>query len=152
MGGELGTPPVGTSGPTFVVSALRDAGTGAFPGTALQRIQIVKGWVRDDGRFHQEVHEVAGSPDKGASVDPLTCTPSGPGADSLCGVWRDPNFDPKRRAVYYARVIENPSCRWHTRQCLAYPQGERPEGCDDPRVPRFIQERAWTSPIWYTPS
>jgi hypothetical protein len=152
MGGDLLERPANAQGPTFVVSALRDAGTAAMPGTALQRIQIIKGWVGADGLLHQAVVDVIGEPENGADVDPLTCAPRGPGADSLCTVWRDPGFDPERRAVYYARVVENPSCRWHTRQCLALPESDRPAGCDDPRVPRVIQERAWTSAIWYSPS
>jgi hypothetical protein len=53
--------------------------------------------------------------------------------------------------VYYARVVENPSCRWHVWECSALPEAERPAGCADPEVPRTIQERAWTSPIWYSP-
>jgi hypothetical protein len=69
----------------------------------------------------------------------------------LCGVFRDPDFDPGRPAVYYTRVVERPSCRWTTRHCLALPEAERPAACDDPEVTRPIRERAWTSPIWYTP-
>nr|MDJ0869610.1 DUF3604 domain-containing protein [Myxococcota bacterium] len=69
--------------------------------------------------------------------------------DSLCAVWRDPDFDPGRRAVYYLRVLENPSCRWSQRQCLSLPEGERPAACTDPSVPTTIQERLWTAPIWY---
>jgi len=55
-------------------------------------------------------------------------------------------------AVYYARVIENPSCRWSTWHCLDIPEAERPDGCSDPRVPKTIQERAYTSPIWFEPA
>jgi hypothetical protein len=114
-------------------------------------VQVIKGWVGDDGLFHQRVYEVAGNPDNGAGVDLATCEPRGPGAGHLCGTWRDPDFDPMRRAIYYARAVENPSCRWSTLQCLALPPERRPEGCSDPRVPRTIQERAWTSPIWFDP-
>jgi hypothetical protein len=67
----------------------------------------------------------------------------------LCGVWQDPNFDPKQDAVYYARIVENPSCRWSTRLCLSLPEAERPDGCTTDQLPKTIQERAWTSPIWY---
>ena len=74
-----------------------------------------------------------------------------PGAATLCGFWRDPEFDPARPAVYYARVLENPRCRWSTIQCLAIPEAERPDGCTHPRIEKTIQERAWTSPIWYAP-
>ena len=152
MGGELPERPPDAKAPAFAVSALRDAGTKARPGTLLQRIQIIKGWVGEDGRFNQAIHDVAGSADNGASVDPLTCEARGPGVDSLCNVWRDPDFDPEQAAVYYARVLENPSCRWQARECVSLPEEARPAGSDDPQVPRFIQERAWTSPIWYSPS
>lgn len=151
MGGDLPPAPRGATGPVFAVSATQDPGTAARPGHLLQRIQIVKGWVGDDGAFHQRVVDVAGAASNGADVDPATCAPRGPGAASLCSVWRDPDFDPTRGAVYYARVVENPSCRWSTWRCLALPEGDRPDGCSDPRVPKTIQERAWTAPIWFTP-
>ena len=112
----------------------------------------MKGWAGEDGVFHQAVHDVVGSADNGASVAPESCAPTGPGADSLCAVWTDPDFDPARHAVYYARVVENPSCRWNAWQCLEFAEGERPEACDDPALPKVIQERAWTSPIWYVPA
>ncbi len=150
MGGDLPARPGGAASPSFAVSALADSGTAAEPGGLLQRLQIVKGWVDDEGRFHQEVHDVAGDAANGAGVTPGTCTPTGPGATSLCGVWRDPEFDATRDAVYYARIVENPSCRWSTRLCLSLPEAERPDGCTDERLPRLVQERAWTSPIWYT--
>ncbi len=60
-------------------------------------------------------------------------------------------FDPAQHAFYYARVIENPSCRWSHRECIALASEARPESCDDPTVPDTVQERAWTSPIWYQP-
>ncbi len=138
--------------PIFFVDALRDPGTAEHPGGLLQRVQIVKGWVGDDGRLHQAVYDVAGSAENGSGVDLDTCRPYGEGNDELCGFWRDPAFDQTRAAVYYARILENPSCRWSWRQCLSLPSAQRPEGCDDPRVPRSIQERAWTSPIWYLPA
>ena len=152
MGGDL-PPRLETAvAPVFVAAAQRDPGTGERPGGLLERIQIVKGWVGDGGDYHQAVYDVAGSADGGADVDPETCRPRGPGADSLCAVWSDPDFDPARRAVYYARVLENPSCRWTAWQCLELPEERRPEACADPATPRSVQERAWTSPIWYSPS
>ena len=151
MGGDLPPRTEAGAAPVFVAAAQRDPGTGERPGGLLQRIQIVKGWVGAGGEYHQAVYDVAGSGAGGADVDPETCRPRGPGADSLCGVWRDPDFEPGRRAVYYARVLENPSCRWTAWHCLALAEGERPESCADPAIPRTVQERAWTSPIWYSP-
>jgi hypothetical protein len=180
MGGTLGSGP-GTSAPRFVVSAKQDP-----MGAPLQRIQIVKGWL--EGEEHRvEVHEVAGDPDNGAGVNLDTCEPQGAGFSDLCAVWQDPDFDPTERAYYYARVVENPTCRWTTRQCVqaSYdcddptreidldccdpPTGLNVDWCQSidcrdpdslppadarcclPRVEPIIQERAWTSPIWYRP-
>jgi len=106
------------------------------------------------------VHEVGGDPANGAGVDTTTCEPHGAGFDTLCTVWRDPDFDPRQPAFYYARVVENPTCRWTQKLCSA--RGVR---CDDPATVTeglagccapdhrpVIQERAWTSPLWYTPA
>lgn len=150
MGGDLPPPPAAGVAPTFVVSALADPGIATAPGGLLQRIQIVKGWPGDGETIHQAVYDVAGG-DNGATVDEATCRPHGPGARTLCGVWRDPEFDPDTPAVYYARVLENPSCRWSTWQCRALPDAERPPACSNPEGPRTIQERAWTSPIFWQP-
>ncbi len=158
MGGLLPRPPRAGAAPRFAIHALRDPGTEAQPGTPLQRVQIVKLWAAD-GTVHERVLDVAGDADNGADVDPATCTPQGAGADSLCTVWEDPDFDPTAPALWYVRVLENPTCRWHTRACLAAgvscdASGGPPDGfagCCDPAIPRTIQERAWTSPIWYTP-
>ena len=119
----------------------------------------MKGWI-EKGAPRERVYDVAGDPANGADVDLVTCEPRGPGAESLCSVWRDPDFDPGERAFYYARVLENPSCRWSTWVCNANAvrcdgesgPAEGFEACCDPAVPRTLQERAWTSPIWYTPS
>lgn len=150
MGSDL--PAVGGSAPTFVSVGMRDPGTAEAPGGLLQRLQIVKGWADDEGQIHQQVYDVAGSPRNRATVDPSTCQPQGPGHDLLCTVWRDPDFDPDRRAVYYARVVENPSCRYTKWQCLAADPADRGPDCDSGAVPKTIQERAWSSPIWYTPA
>jgi hypothetical protein len=149
MGGTLGPRPDGAAAPLLVVSALRDPGTAMRPGAPLERIQIVKGWI-DGGDAHQQVFDVAGGP-TGATVDLATCTASGPGHDGLCAAWRDPVFDPAQHAYYYARVLENPTCRWTTFTCNALAPADRPPSCTDPNEPRTIQERAWTSPIWYRP-
>ncbi len=154
MGGEIG---LVASKPRFAVMATRDPGAPGFPGTPLQRIQIIKGWVDITGTAREKVFEVAGDADNGATVDTATCTTSGQGSDSLCEVWTDPEFDSSQRAFYYARVVENPICRWS--QVLCNQQGVDcggtiPPGmgqCCNPSRPTTIQERAWTSPIWYRP-
>ncbi len=160
MGGELDVPAAiaRRRSPRIAVSALRDPGVPESPGTQLQRIQVVKGWV-EDGESQEAVYDVAGDPDNGAGVDPETGDPVGPGFDSLCTVWEDPDFDPDQPAFYYARVLENPSWRWTKRQCHAAgvdcsePDNVPPgfEACCDEDLEFIIQERAWTSPIWYTP-
>jgi hypothetical protein len=162
MGADLPSPPSGAPisalSPAFAVSALRDPGTPASPAAPLQRLQIIKLWV-EGGEAYERVYPVAGDPDNGAGVDLASCQRRGPGFDSLCAVWRDPDFDPGLRALYYARAVENPSCRWSPYVCNAHAvdcsdPGSVPrelEPCCDPSYPRTIQERAWTSPIWYTP-
>jgi len=159
MGGDLAPPPSTAAAPTFAVRALRDAGTAGRPGTPLERIQIVKGWLAD-GEPRQRVYTVAGGPAGDAGLDLDTCTLDGSGDDQLCAVWRDPDFDAAAGAVYYARVVERPSCRWSWRACreaevecdgLLAPDGPLASCCDS-EVPKTIQERAWSSPIWYTPA
>ncbi|MFP6579240.1 MAG: DUF3604 domain-containing protein [Myxococcota bacterium] len=156
-GGDRSLSP-GDTAPRFAIQALRDPGGGGVPTTALQRIQVVKGWL-EEGVVKERVFDVAGDPVSPASVDLGTCTPRGAGFDQLCSIWTDPDFDPEAHAFYYARVIENPSCRWNAWTCLragvscndpASVPGEL-AACCDPSVPRTIQERAWTSPIWYVP-
>ncbi len=141
----------GDTSPVFLAAALSDAGTTANPGTPLQRLQVVKGWVDGDGNRQQRVYDVAGDAENGAAVDLDTCSQRGSGFAQLCQVWRDPEFDPNRRAVYYLRAVENPSCRYSAWQCLEMPEAERPADCQLPQARRAIQERAWSSPIWYTP-
>jgi hypothetical protein len=155
MGADLEPGPGGGHAPVFALAALRDSG-GAK--TDLQRLQIIKGWV-ESGELREAVYDVAGSADNGASVDLSTCQVAGSGAASLCAVWRDSDFDPQQRAFYYARAVENPSCRWSTRVCnAAGVDCSEPESVPDELAPccsekhqREIQERAWSSPIWYSP-
>ena len=97
----------------------------------------------------EQVLDVAGEANATASVDPETCERSGEGRAQLCSVWRDPGFDPAQSAVYYARVLENPSCRWTSHQCNAIPAEQRPALCESDALQRVVQERAWTSPIFY---
>jgi len=148
MGADL-TGGDGAAAPAFLVTAARDPGTAGLLTNPLERIQIVKGWAGENGEMHQAVYDVAGERTE-AALDLARCEPPA-GSDQLCGVWRDPDFRPGQRAVYYARVLEVPSCRWTTLQCNALPESERPPGCSDPAIPKSIQERAWTSPIWYEP-
>lgn len=151
MGGDL-TAPKGKNAPRFMVYALRDP-----IGGNLDRIQIVKGWLDKNGQTHEKVYNVAWSekrkldrkgnlPSVGNTVDPKAATFTNTiGAPELGTVWEDPDFDPKEKAVYYARVLEIPTPRWSTIDAHRYGI-EIPEG-----APVTTQERAYTSPIWYTP-
>lgn len=155
MGAELAARPDGAEAPRFVVAAARDAHPN---GGDLERIEIVKGWV-EDGEQKERVLTVAGGANA-ASVDLATCERKGRGAATLCSVWQDPDFDASEPAFYYARLRENPSCRWTHWACL-----DAGVSCEDPaRIPEgfeaccsgeiepTIQERAWSSPIWYRPA
>jgi hypothetical protein len=158
MGGTLAAaPPDGPVAPTFAVWAVRDAGTPRAPGTPLERIQIVKGWLAG-GEPRERVIDVAGTklPE---TIDPRSCVPPDDGFESLCESWTDPDFDPESPAYWYVRVLQRPSCRWTTWICnqrgvdCADRSTIAPglEACCDGSVPKTIRERAWTSPIWYVP-
>ena len=151
MGGNL-PPAAGGKAPTFLVGALKDPLSGN-----LDRIQIVKGWLDDGGKRHEKVYDVVWSGDRkpdakgklppvGNTVDVANATWSNTiGAPELMAVWKDPDFDPSQRAFYYARVIEIPTPRWTAYEAKRY-------GITMPsEVPMITQERAYTSPIWYTP-
>ncbi|MCP5056103.1 MAG: DUF3604 domain-containing protein [bacterium] len=156
MGSDFADRPATADAPRLAVWALQDGGVGGRP---LQRIEVVKGWLQE-GEAKEEVILVAGAKG-GADVDLSTCEPTGSGgAQSLCSVWTDPDFDPSEPAFYYARVLENPTCRWSQYVCIAAKVDcAEPEKipdalsacCSEAHRPR-IQERAWSSPIWYTPS
>jgi hypothetical protein len=154
MGGDLPSAPDDAGAPTFVVAALRDPHPN---GGDLDQIEIVKGWL-EDGEAHERVDRVVGG-DARADVDLASCGVRSDAPKSLCGVWTDPDFDPLESAFYYVRLREVPSCRWTQWACID--EGIR---CDDPsgvregweycctdEVPRTIQERAWSSPIWFRP-
>lgn len=146
--------------PTFLVAASQDAGTSDAPGTPLQRLQVIKGWVDANGERHERVIDVAGNADNGASVDLQSCATSGSGFADLCAVWEDKDFDPNERAYYYSRAVENPTCRWSQRMCAAAGVNcaqpdtitEGYEGCCAAEHRPVVQERAWTSPVWYSPT
>ena len=152
MGGELAAQP--SNAPRFFVQAARD------PREAwLQRAQVVKSWIDESGETHERVFDVACSngltpdpkthrcPDNGASVDLDDCSISLDKGDvELVTLWSDPTFDPTERALYYARVLQNPTCRWSTWDAIR--AGVEPTS----KVPATIQERAWSSPIWIAPA
>jgi len=151
MGGDLGAAVAGKA-PTFLVAALRDP-----IGANLDRIQIVKGWMDDKGNLHEKVYDVAWSGDRkpgadgkvplvGSTVDVGNATWTNTiGAPELITVWEDPDFDATEYAFYYARVIEIPTPRWTAYDAKFY--GTEPL----PGTRMTITERAYTSPIWYTP-
>ncbi len=185
----------GKRSPRFIAAAWKDDGP---DGTDLQRIQIIKGWIDEDGEKRESVYDVAVTDGPGADARDEVPSP-GSGSEHLCSVWEDPDFDPKEKAFYYARVLENPVVRYSTDICQdkgidptspncqaqldafsssdpsfygRYPglaavisaerefAGSNYDYCcsiagDDPQDTPFvqpvIQERAWTSPIWYYP-
>jgi len=153
MGGDMPARPDGAS-PTFLVAALKDPYSGN-----LDRIQIVKGWLDNDGETQEKVYNVVwGDADRrqldgdgklapvGNTVDVARATWTNTiGDPELITVWEDPDFDPDQRAFYYARVIEIPTPRWTAYDQLRYGITMSDE------VPMTTQERAYTSPIWYTP-
>ncbi len=149
MGADLPPPPSAGAVPTFVVSALKDPASDATP---LQKLQIVKGWIDADGNPNYRVFDVAGDPESSAGVDLKTAKRYGDGHASLCTVFEDPEFDAGEHAYYYMKAVENPSPRWSLTDCVSYPDDERPDVCNDPRIATAIQEQAWTSPIWFTPA
>ena len=152
MGGDLSAAPNGKS-PTFLVAALKDP-----IGANLDRIQIIKGWVDKAGKTQEKVYDVVWSGDRkpgsdgkvplvGNTVDVPDATYTNTiGAPELIKVWKDPDFDPALRAFYYVRVIEIPTPRW-TAYDAKYFDVKMP-----PEVPMTTTERAYTSPIWYTPA
>ncbi len=152
MGGDLTVRPSGARAPTFMVYALRDP-----VGANLDRIQIIKGWLDRSGETQERVYDVAWSGDRrigsdgrlpavGNTVDAANATWTNTiGAAELGTVWTDPDFDPAQKAFYYARVIEIPTPRWSTYDAFRFGI-PIPDG-----APTSTQERAYTSPIWYTP-
>jgi hypothetical protein len=151
IGGDLTRAPDGAA-PTFLLAAAMDP-----DGAYLDRIQIIKGWLDRDGAVHEAIFDVAVSDGRavvngkvtegvGSTVDVDTATYTNSIGDaSLAASWTDPDFDPELKAFYYARVIEIPTPRW-----TAYDQVRFGIKMPD-EVPMVLQERAYTSPIWYTP-
>jgi hypothetical protein len=151
MGGDLQQAPAGKS-PTFLVAALKDP-----IGANLDRIQVIKGWLDKNGAVHEQIYDVVWGGDRkpgadgklpsvGNTVDVENATWTNTiGAPELITAWKDPDFDPALRAFYYVRVLEIPTPRWTAYDAKYF-------GIKMPtEVPMFGQERAYTSPIWYTP-
>jgi hypothetical protein len=145
MGATLPAAPLGATAPSFVVSALRDPGTVARPGTQLQRVQIVKGW-RENGESHYQVYEVAGDPTRHGRHRHVRGDRHGFDCFGISNLFDLP------RKLLYARIVENPTCRWNALECARLAPEDRPALCTNPAWPKAVQERAWTSPIWYTPA
>jgi len=153
MGGDLRTRPKKDTAPTFMVYALRDP-----IGANLDRIQIIKGWIDKKGKTFEHVYDVAWSgnrtrapdgkvPPVGSTVDVEHANWTNTiGASELGVVWTDPDFDPKQKAFYYARVLEIPTPRWTAYDAFRFGIKMTPD------VVMQNQERAYTSPIWYEPS
>ncbi len=147
MGGILSGAREGQS-PIFMVSAALEQAERTF---GLEQIQVIKGWLTKDGQAGLKIYTVAGSGALDGVETANTCEPLDGGQPSLCSVWQDPDFDPSARAFYYVRVLERPSCRWSTLECLKLSESERPDACQDPSSHERVRQRAWTSPIWYRP-
>jgi Protein of unknown function (DUF3604) len=153
MGGDMTGAPSGKS-PTFLIAALKDP-----IGANLDRIQVIKGWLGKDGKTHERIYEVAVSGGRKIDLDGRCKTEVGNtvdvpnatwtntiGAGELITVWKDPDFDASLRAFYYARVLEIPTPRWAAYDAKYFGVKMPPE------VPMTTTERAYTSPIWYTPT
>jgi hypothetical protein len=152
MGGELTTAPEGKA-PTFMNIALRDP-----IGANLDRMQIIKGWLDKDGKTHEKIYDVAVCDGRTIGADGRCKTPVGStvdlevanwtntiGSSEFTSVWTDPDFDANQNAFYYARIIEIPTPRW-----VLYDKVRL--GAKIPKEAKLVhQERAYTSPIWYTP-
>ena len=153
MGSDLRQRPKGAKAPTFLIGAMKDA-----MGGNLDRIQIVKGWVGKNGKSEERIYDVAVSDGRQIGEDGRCRTPVGNTVDvekaiwtntigdpEMLTIWTDPDFDPKDHAFYYVRVLEIPTPRWTAYEALRFGV-KMPKGC-----PMITQERAYTSPIWYTP-
>ncbi len=152
MGGDLTSAPAGKS-PRFLIRAVKDP-----DGANLDRVQVVKGWRDEKGELQEKIYNVALSDgrttDRGGKVKPVGNTvdlenasyTNGIGDPELAVVWRDPDSDKHELSFYYVRVLEIPTPRWTAYDAKFYSLKDLPES-----TPMIIQERAYSSPIWYTP-
>ncbi len=153
MGSDLPNAPAENAAPDFMIQAMRDP-----DGANLDRVQIIKGWVDEEGEMHERIYDVALSDGReigkdgrskkkvGSTVDIKNATYTNAIGDAqLVAYWQDPEFDPKIRAFYYVRVIEIPTPRWTAYDAVRV-------GIEMPaEITMTIQDRAYTSPIWFTP-
>lgn len=162
MGSNFPPMPGSSSKPQILVVAAKDPGTINNPSTPLQSIQLIKGYVNESGQANELISVIAGASNNSSSVDLETCEETkGNGRDVYCAVITDNDFDNLRPAYYYARSLENPSCRWSQRLCVQSQDlytcnGDQLETgepafahCCDSAAVKIIQERAWSSPVWY---
>ena len=152
MGGDLRNAPAGQA-PTFMIRALRDV-----DGANLDRMQVIKGWLDANGDTHERIYDVAVSDERTIGADGRARAPVGSTVDVedasytntigepfFAAFWEDPDFDPSQSAFYYVRVLEIPTPRWTAFDAKFF-NVEMPEG-----TTMELQDRAYTSPIWYTP-
>jgi hypothetical protein len=147
------------SGPQFAVWALKDVGQTGRQNVNLEKAQIIKVW-EEEGATQVKIFDLGPSVSKEDAIDMSTCEPKPKGHAQLCHHWQDPEFTPGNNALYYARIMQMPTCRWNAFQCVdqnincesgeSIPDGWEP--CCEPSTQKSIQERAWTSPIWYDAS
>jgi hypothetical protein len=139
MGGTIASDSI--SQPSLFISASADS---SIKDQFIEKLQVVKGVVRN-GELLTTVHDVSLT-DAKSKLDISNCKVTGSGEKAMCSVWNDPNFNSSENAYYYVRVVANKSCRWSHNLCL-----QNPEYCNadiDASIPKVIQERAWTSPVW----
>ena len=129
MGADLSAGAEASDKPVFLAYAVKDP-----EGQKLQALHLIKGWIDGDGKMNTEVLPIA---------------EADAGADSLCQVYTDNSFDPAQSAYYYLRAVEPETARWHTYDCVAIAEADRPKVCTNGAYPDTIREMAWTSPIWY---
>ena len=152
MGGDLAASPTDKA-PKFLVRAVKDP-----DGANLDRVQVIKGWHDANGKLHEKIHNVALSDNRkdlgpktktvGNTVDVADASYTNTiGDPELAVVWEDPDFDPNELAFYYVRVLEIPTPRWTAYDAKYFKLKDIPD-----EVPMITQERAYTSPIWYTPA
>ena len=129
MGGDLIASASDSDKPSFLAYAVKDP-----EGLKLQELHLIKGWIDADGQMNTQVLPIASE---------------AAGADSLCKVYTDDSFDSAQSAYYYLRAVEPETARWHTYDCAAIAEADRPDVCTNGKYPETIREMAWTSPIWY---